>query len=125
MVNERLSGPAEGVSDGPPDGPRFASATLALTRPAAVVARGGALTRPCPVPRSAGVYAWYFRAPLAAVPLEGWTRLASRFHPRSRPRDGRLWQAGGRERPRLREAFCELNETAIGVAIAATKKIIG
>ena len=69
VVNQLLIRSATGASDGLMPG----SAMLALTEPSRLWSRVEVLTRPCPVPKSPGVYAWYFRAP-AGVPLEGCIR---------------------------------------------------
>lgn len=68
---------------------------LALTEPPRLWSRAEVLTRPCPVPKSPGVYAWYFRAPPAGVPLEGCIRhgdlalLYVGISPKAPPSDGR------------------------------------
>jgi hypothetical protein len=43
----------------------------ALLNPARVWTRSEVLARPCPVPREAGVYAWYFVSPPPGVPVDG------------------------------------------------------
>ena len=71
------------------------AAALALTVPTRVWSRTEVLTRPGPVPKSPGAYAWYFRSPPAAVPLHGCTRhdklvlLYVGISPKQPPRDGR------------------------------------
>ena len=71
------------------------STTLALIKPPRLWSCAEALTRPCPVPRSPGVYAWYFRAPPANVPVDGCIRhgdlvlLYLGISPKEPPRDGR------------------------------------
>jgi hypothetical protein len=42
-----------------------------LLAPARLWTREQILVRPCPVPREAGVYAWYFREPPPGVPIDG------------------------------------------------------
>lgn len=43
----------------------------ALLRPTRLWSRGEILIKPCPVPREAGVYAWYFREAPQGVPVDG------------------------------------------------------
>jgi GIY-YIG catalytic domain len=72
-----------------------ASLIRSLTDPPRLWSRAEVLTRPCPVPKSPGVYAWYFRPPPAGVPLDGCTRqgnlvlLYIGISPKEPPRDGR------------------------------------
>jgi hypothetical protein len=48
--------------------------TTALLEPAKLWTRSEVLSRPCPVPNAAGVYAWYFRTCPDVVPTEGCVR---------------------------------------------------
>ena len=72
-----------------------ASLIRSLTDPPRLWSRAEVLTRPCPVPKSPGVYAWYFRPPPAGVPLDGCARqgnlvlLYIGISPKEPPRDGR------------------------------------
>jgi len=67
-----------------------------LLSPRKVWSRTDVLARPCPVPRSAGVYAWYFREMPEGVPVkdclkfEGLTLLYAGISPKAPPRNGRL-----------------------------------
>jgi len=67
-----------------------------LLSPHQVWSRVEVLTSPCPVPRSAGVYAWYFREVPDGVPVkdclmfEGLTLLYAGISPKAPPRNGRL-----------------------------------
>jgi hypothetical protein len=67
-----------------------------LLSPRKVWSRAEVLTCPCPVPRSAGVYAWYFREVPDGVPVkdclmsEGLTLLYAGISPKAPPRNGRL-----------------------------------
>jgi hypothetical protein len=71
------------------------AAALALIKPTRLWSCAEVLTRPCPVPKSPGVYAWYFRTPPAAVPLDRCIRhdelvlLYVGISPKQPPRDGR------------------------------------
>ena len=57
--------------------------------------RAEVLARPCPILRSPGVYAWYFRTPSTVVPLDHCVRyvdlalLYIGISPKQPPRDGR------------------------------------
>ena len=70
-------------------------ATRALTDPPRLWSRAEVLTRPCPIPRSPGVYAWYFRTPPTCTPLDGclWrgnmALLYVGISPRKPPANGR------------------------------------
>ena len=48
--------------------------TAALLEPAQLWTRSEVISRPCPVPNAAGVYAWYFRTCPEEVPTEGCVR---------------------------------------------------
>ena len=67
-----------------------------LLAPPRVWSRAEVLASPSPVPRSAGVYAWYFREAPEGVPLlgcrtfEGLTLLYVGISPKAPPRNGRL-----------------------------------
>jgi len=43
----------------------------ALTKPQRLYSREEVLAKPCPVPKQAGLYAWYFLAPPPRVPIDG------------------------------------------------------
>ncbi len=45
--------------------------TTAILEPAKLLTRGEVLSRPCPVPAAAGVYAWFFRECPEGVPTDG------------------------------------------------------
>jgi hypothetical protein len=68
--------------------------TASLLKPSRLWARSEVLTRPCPVPREAGVYAWYFRRIPNGVPTSGChtfenlTLLYAGISPRHPPANG-------------------------------------
>lgn len=67
-----------------------------LLSPHRLWSRAEVLASPCPVPRSAGVYAWYFREVPEGVPVsdcltfEDLTLLYAGISPKAPPRNGRL-----------------------------------
>jgi hypothetical protein len=67
----------------------------ALLEPKHLWTRAEVLTRPCPVPRQAGVYAWYFDAmpgpvsPVGAHQYGDWTLLYVGISPSKPPENGR------------------------------------
>ena len=73
----------------------FADVADKLTLPDRLWSRGDVLTRPCPVPATPGVYAWYFDGLSAIVPLRGcqevrgFTRLYVGISPGRPPRNGK------------------------------------
>ena len=67
-----------------------------LLSPQRLWSRAEVLAKPCPVPRSAGVYAWYFREIPPEVPtvecrtFDGLTLLYAGISPKAPPQNGRL-----------------------------------
>ena len=68
--------------------------TTSLLNPSRLWTRSEVLTRPCPVPREPGVYAWYFRCIPPGVPTSGChtyqdlTLLYTGISPRHPPANG-------------------------------------
>lgn len=71
------------------------SIITALTQPACVWSRAEVLSRPCPVPRAKGVYAWFFRDYPSIIPAQDCVRyneltlLYIGISPREPSKDGR------------------------------------
>jgi hypothetical protein len=74
--------------------PSFEAQVRELLQPAALHTRQEVLTRPCPVPASPGVYAWYFDEAPPGVPLDGCHRHGSEvlfyvgISPKAPPKNG-------------------------------------
>lgn len=66
-----------------------------LTNPVKLWSRNELLVRPCPIPRRAGAYAWYFRDlpdavdPSGCVPVGDLTLLYVGISPKAPPKDGK------------------------------------
>ena len=85
------------VKDGPKQGPDGTELDMveALLRPARLCTGAQARGRHCPIPSTAGVYAWYFNPPPTGVPTDGCHRYDGRvllyagISPKAPPKNGR------------------------------------